>query len=70
MGPFLGGGDTPTVAPKGDLVFEGKLSRSLTLFNDEIYICTTNWGIGYVRMKKLGNPFKGRSDVAVGCFKR
>jgi hypothetical protein len=41
MGPFIGG-RTPAVAPKGDLVFGGKLSRPLTLLSNEIYICTTN----------------------------
>jgi hypothetical protein len=56
MGPFFGG-ISPAVAPEGDLVFRGKPSRPLTLFNDEIYICTSNWGIGYAKTKELGNPF-------------
>jgi hypothetical protein len=34
------GGSTPVVVPEGDLVFRGKPSRPLTLFNDEIYIRT------------------------------
>jgi hypothetical protein len=44
--------------PEGDLVFGGKPSHPLTLFNDEIYICATNWGVGYVETrKKLGTSF-------------
>jgi hypothetical protein len=51
---FWGG----VVAPEGDLVFRGKSSRPFALLTDEIYICTTNWGVGYVNNeKRLGNPF-------------
>jgi hypothetical protein len=58
MGPFFwGGGVPPAVAPEGDLVFGGKPSRHLTLFNDEIYIFATNWGVGYPETRKLENPF-------------
>jgi hypothetical protein len=60
MGPFFlgAGGMPPVVAPEGDLVFGGKPSRPFTLLIDEIYICTTNWGVRYVSSeKRLGNPF-------------
>jgi hypothetical protein len=57
MGPFFWG-MPPAVAPKGYLVFGG------------IYICTTNWGVGYVNYKRnleiLSNV---RSDIVVGCSK-
>jgi hypothetical protein len=70
MGPFFGG-STPVVAPEGDLVFGGKPSHPLTLFNDEIYICTANYGVGYVKKRRnLEILSKGRSDVAVGYSKR
>jgi hypothetical protein len=66
MGPFFLGGD----APEGDLVFGGKPSRPFTLLIDEIYICTTNWGVGYVNNEKdLEILSKGRSDVVIGCSK-
>jgi hypothetical protein len=41
-GAIFLGGEPPAVAPEGDLVFGGKPSHPLTLFNDEIYICATN----------------------------
>jgi hypothetical protein len=64
-------GGTPAVAPEGDLVFGGKPSHPLTLFNNEIYICATNWGMGYAEMRKnLEILSMDRSDVAVRCSKR
>jgi hypothetical protein len=58
MGPFFFWGDAPRSSPEGDLVFRGKPSRHFTLMIDGIYICTTNWGVGYVdNEKRLGNPF-------------
>jgi hypothetical protein len=70
MGPFFRGGMPPVVAPEGDLVFGGKPSHPFTLLIDEIYICTTKWGVGYVNGKKdLEILSKGRSDVAVGRSK-
>jgi hypothetical protein len=61
---FGGGGMPPAVAPEGDLVFRGKPSRPLTLLIDEIYICTTNWGVRYINNEKdLEILSKGRSDV-------
>jgi hypothetical protein len=57
MGPFFLGG-APVVAPEGDMVFGGKLSHPFTLLIDGIYICMTNWGVGYVNNeKRLGSPF-------------
>jgi hypothetical protein len=33
----------------------------------EIYICTANWGVGYVNYKRnSGILSKGRGDVAIG----
>jgi hypothetical protein len=38
----------------------------LTLFNDEIYICATNWGIGYAETRKNSETLSMyRSDVVV-----
>jgi hypothetical protein len=45
-------GMPPAVVPEGELVFGGKPSRPFTLLIDEIYICTTNWGVGYVNNEK------------------
>jgi hypothetical protein len=62
---------TPAVAFEGDLVFGGKPSHPLTLFNDEIYICATNWGVGYAKTREnLEILSVDKSDVAVGCSKR
>jgi hypothetical protein len=67
---FLGG-VPPAAASEGDLVFGGKPSHPLTLFNDEIYICVTNWGVGYAKTRKnLEILSMDRSYVAVGCSKR
>jgi hypothetical protein len=62
----------PAVAPEGGLVFWGKPSHPLTLFIlVKIYIRTANWGVGCVNNKtNLEILPKGRSDVAVGCYKR
>jgi hypothetical protein len=46
MGPFRR--VPPAVAPKGDLVFGEKAESPLTLFKRKLYICTADWGIGYV----------------------
>jgi hypothetical protein len=43
----------------------------LTLFNDEIYICATNWGVGYAKTREnLEILSVDKSDVAVGSSKR
>jgi hypothetical protein len=47
MGLFRG--VPPTVAPEGDLVFGEKTESPLTLFKRKLYICTTDWGVGYVQ---------------------
>ena len=67
MGPFRG--VPPAVAPEGDLVFGEKAESPLTLSKRKLYICTADWGVGYVK-KDLKILSKGRSDVAVGCSKR
>jgi hypothetical protein len=60
----------PVVAPECELVFWGEPSCPLTLLFAKIYICTANWGVGYVIYKKnLEILSKGRSDVAAGCSK-
>jgi hypothetical protein len=66
------GGDAPRSSPRGGLDFQGKAESPFQLlFHDEIYNCTTNWGVGYVSNKKgLEILPKGRSDVAIGCSKR
>jgi hypothetical protein len=63
MGPFLGG-ESPAIAPEGDLVFAEKAESPLTLFEKKIYICTTDWGVGY-EQKYLEILSKGRRDVAI-----
>jgi hypothetical protein len=72
MGPFLGGGMPPIVAPEGDLVFWGKPCCPFDFINFErVYIYTANWSVGYVIYKNnLEILSKGRSDVTVGCSKR
>jgi hypothetical protein len=49
MGPFFGG-IPPVVAPEGDLVFGGKPSLPL-------YICTTNWGVGYAKNEETWKSY-------------
>jgi hypothetical protein len=51
-------GMPPVVAPEGDLVFMGKPSSPFILLIDGIYICTINWGVGYVNdIKRLEKSF-------------
>jgi hypothetical protein len=45
MGPFFGR-DTPVVAPEGDLVFGGKPSRPLTLFDEEFTFVQPTGALG------------------------
>jgi hypothetical protein len=53
----VGGGNTPCSSHRGDLVFGGKPSCPLNLFNDEIYTCTTNWGVGYAKNEETRKSF-------------
>jgi hypothetical protein len=68
----FGGGGAPCSSPRGGLDFRGKAESPFSFINSmEIYICTANWGVGYVNNKRnLEILSKGRSDVAVGCSKR
>jgi hypothetical protein len=54
MGLFLGG-STSTVAPEGDLVFEGKAESPLTLLEVKFTFIQPT-GASDMR-KRLGNPF-------------
>jgi hypothetical protein len=56
MGPFLGGGVPPAVAPEGNLGFRGKPSCPFYLTGD-VYIVVAYWDAGHMIYKKrLGNP--------------
>jgi hypothetical protein len=48
MGPFLGG-IPPRSSPRGGLGFQGESRVALDFIEKRIYICTTDWGVGYVQ---------------------
>jgi hypothetical protein len=61
----------PAVSPEGDMVFRGKPSRPLILFIRWDLHSYNQLGCWCVNNEKsLEVLSKGRSDVAVGCFKR
>jgi hypothetical protein len=54
MGPFfLGAGNTPAVAPEGDLVFGEKAESPFGLFRQQNFTFVKPTGA----LEKLGNPF-------------
>jgi hypothetical protein len=48
MGPFLGG-EYPRSSPRGGLGFRGESCVALDFIQSKIYICTTDWGVGYAQ---------------------
>jgi hypothetical protein len=61
----------PVVAPKGELVFRGKLSHPLILLIRRDLHSYNQLGCWCVNNKKnLEILSNGRSNVAVGCSKR
>jgi hypothetical protein len=42
-------GNTPAVAPEGDLVFGEKAESPFDFIQSKIYICTTDWGVEYAQ---------------------